>query len=73
MDEKEFKLYQREQMFRDKVLEEYEEDILKVYEKNEFKKLNMSSVYDYLEEKYGTLPGNEQTLRNYINYLIQRR
>jgi hypothetical protein len=58
-------------MFRDKVLEEYERDILEVYETNEFKRLNMSSVYDYLEERYGEMPANEQTLRNYINYLIQ--
>ena len=71
MDEREFKSYRREHMFRDKVLEGYEQDILEVYEKNEFQKLNMSSVYDYLEERYGALPGNEQTLRNYISYLIQ--
>lgn len=71
MGEKDFRSYQKEQMFRDKVFEEYEKDILKVYENNEFKKLNMSSVYDYLEERYKTLPGNEQTLRNYISYLIQ--
>ncbi|MBT9147381.1 MAG: hypothetical protein DDT32_01135 [Syntrophomonadaceae bacterium] len=71
MEESEFKSYRRELMFRDKVLEEYEQDILELYEKNEFLKLNMSSVYDYLEERYGTLPGNEQTLRNYLSYLIQ--
>jgi len=71
MDERGFRAYRREHMFRDKVLEEYEKDILEVYEKNEFAKLNMSSVYDYLEERYGELSGNEQTLRNYIGYLIQ--
>ena len=71
MNEKEFKFYRREHMFRDKVLEEYEKDILEVYEKNEFRKLNVSSVYDYLEERYSALLGNEQTLRNYISYLIQ--
>lgn len=71
MDERDFRSYRREQIFRDKVFEEYEKDILEVYEKNEFKKLNMSSIYDYLEERYSTLPGNEQTLRNYISYLIQ--
>ena len=71
MDEEDFKAYRREHMFRDKVLEGYEKDILEVYEKNEFRKLNMSSVYDYMEERYGALPGNEQTLRNYIDYLIQ--
>jgi len=70
MDGREFKAYQREHMFRDRVFEEYEKDILEVYQMNEFGKLNMSAVYDYLEEKYGTLSGNEQTLRNYIGYLI---
>jgi len=71
MDGREFKTYQREHMFRDKVLEEYEKDILEVYKMNEFQRLNVSAVYDYLEEKYGTLLGNEQTLRNYIGYLIK--
>ncbi|MEA1964371.1 MAG: DDE-type integrase/transposase/recombinase [Candidatus Aerophobetes bacterium] len=71
MDGREFKTYRREHMFRDRVFEEYEKDILEVYKMNEFGKLNMSAVYDYLEEKYGTLAGNEQTLRNYIEYLIQ--
>ena len=71
MDERDFKTYRQEHMFRDKVMSEYESDILEVYEKNEFKRLNMSAVYDYLEESHGTVQGNEQTLRNYINYLIQ--
>ena len=71
LDERGFRSYRREYMFRDKALEEYEKDILEVYEKNEYAKLNMSSVYDYLEERYGELPANEQTLRNYISYLIQ--
>jgi hypothetical protein len=71
MDEKEFQSYRSEIMFRDKVLGKYEKDILEIYEKNEFKKLNMSSVYDYLEERYGNLPGNEKTLRNFISYLLQ--
>jgi len=71
MDGREFKAYRKEHMFRDKVLEEYEKDILKVYEMNEFQRLNISAVYDYLEEKYGTLTANEQTLRNYIEYLIE--
>ena len=71
MDERDFRSYRKEHMFRDKMLEEYEKDILEVYETNEFAKLNMSSVYDYLEERYGELPANEQTLRNYISYLIQ--
>ncbi len=70
MDGRQFKTYRKKHMFRDKVFEEYEKDILKVYKMNEFQRLNMSAVYDYLQEKYGTLIGSEQTLRNYIDYLI---
>lgn len=70
MDGRKFKAYQREHMFRERVFEEYEKDVLEVYQMNEFAKLNMSAVYDYLEEKYGNLSGNEQTLRNYVGYLI---
>jgi len=70
MDKGEFRAYRKEHMFRDKVFEEYEKDILKIYKINEFQKLNMSAVYDYLQEKYGTLAGTEQTLRNYVGYLI---
>lgn len=71
MNGRQFKTYRKEHMFRDKVFEEYEKDILKVYKMNEFQRINMSAVYDYLQEKYGTLSGTEQTLRNYIDYLIE--
>lgn len=71
MDEEEYRNYRSRSMFREKILIKYEGDILDVYQKNEFKKLNMSSLYDYLEEKNGALPCNEQTLRNYISYLLQ--
>jgi transposase len=71
MDEDEFRAYRREHLFRDRSFAEYGRDILEVYAKNNFRKLNMSSVYDYLEERYGELPGNEKTLRNFISYLIQ--
>lgn len=71
MSMKEFKCYRKHHQFRDKVLTEYEKDILDLYKKNEFKRLNMSSVYDFLEERYGKLPSTEKTLRNYIDYLIR--
>ena len=71
MDGREFRRYRKEHLFRDRVFEEYEKDILEVYKMNEFQRINMSAVYDYLEEKYGTLLGTEQTLRNYIGYLIK--
>jgi hypothetical protein len=70
MDDAEYKAYRQHHMFRDKVLESFELDILDIYEKNEYKRLNMASVHDYLEEKHGPLPANEQSLRNYIHYLI---
>jgi transposase len=71
MEERDFRSYRQQHMFRDKRLEAYEKDILEVYRTNEWKRLNMSAVYDYLEERYGGLPANEQTFRNYIHYLIQ--
>jgi hypothetical protein len=70
MAEKDFRIYRQQHMYRDKALDIYEKDILEVYEQNEFKRLNMSAVYDYLEEKHGSLPCNEKTLRNFIKYLL---
>ena len=55
--------------------EPFRSTILRVLETNSGKSFCMSSVYDVLEEKfiengtYDKLPGNEQTLRNYIHYL----
>lgn len=71
MDDAEYKAYRQQHMFRNKALETLEPDILDIYEKNEYKRVNMAAVYDYLEEKHGSLPANEQSLRNYIHYLIQ--
>jgi len=71
MEEADFREYRADHLFRDRAFTEYGQDILEVYEKNDFRKLNMSSVYDYLEERYGDLPGNEKTLRNFISYLIE--
>jgi len=69
MDEEDYRAYRREHLFRDKGFDGLREEILEVYEANGFRRLRVSSVYDYLEERYGSLPGNEQTLRNYIDYL----
>jgi hypothetical protein len=71
MREEDFRSYRQDHFFRDKVFDDFRGDILEVYEANEFHPLIVSSVYDYLEEKRGLLPGNEQTLRNYIGYLIE--
>jgi energy-coupling factor transporter ATP-binding protein EcfA2 len=46
--------------------------IIDIYQHNE-RKVYVSSVYDLLEEKYGSenLPGTARTLRNYISRLIK--
>ena len=71
MGEEKFKAYKQEHMFRDRIFEKYEDDILEIYSKNDYRKLYMSSVYDFLEEKYNDLLGTEKSLRNYIGYLMQ--
>lgn len=71
MNEEEYRSYRESNLFREKVLLRYKDEILAVYERNEFKKLNMSSLYDYLEERFRSLPCNEQTLRNFIGYLVK--
>lgn len=66
-----------EKLAKDKVFDEepFRSAILRILENNENKDYCMSSVYDVLEElfiengEYEKLPGNEQTLRNYIHYL----
>ena len=66
-----------EKLVKDKVFDEepFRTAILRILENNEKKDYCMSSVYDVLEEifiengDYQSLPGNEQTLRNYIHYL----
>jgi len=71
MEEEDYRAYRQDHLFRDKAFDDLRSEILEVYEANDFRPLQVSSVYDYLEEKYGVLPGNEQTLRNYIGYLIR--
>jgi hypothetical protein len=71
MEEEDWRAYRQEHLVRDKLFDGYRGEILEVYEANGFRKLQVASVYDYLEEKYGELPGNEQSLRNFIGYLIR--
>jgi transposase len=70
MSEEDYRAYALEHMYRDKSFDRYRNEILDVYERNENRRLLMAAVYDYLEERYGKLPGGEKTLRNYIGYLI---
>ncbi|MGQ9673340.1 MAG: hypothetical protein ACUVV5_09445, partial [Candidatus Aminicenantales bacterium] len=71
MEEEEFRAYRQEHLFREKAFDGLRSEILEVYGANGYQPLPVSSVYDYLEERYGGLPGNEQTLRNYVAYLIE--
>jgi transposase len=71
MEEEAYRAYRREHLFRDKAFDDLRGEILEVYEANGFRELQVSSVYDYLDEKYGVLPGNEQTLRNYVAFLMK--
>jgi len=71
MSDNDFRNIQAESMYREKAFDTYTEMILEVYRRNNYRKINVSAVYDYLEEKYGSLPGNEKTLRNFVQYLVQ--
>jgi hypothetical protein len=70
MSDEQFRMYKNDLKYRDKYLDEYKADILALYEANEYRTLNMASVYDYLEEKHGLLPASERNLRNYIHFLL---
>ncbi len=67
----------RSKLEKDKTfdVEPFRSAIIMILEANNGKDIRMSSVYDVLQEKfverggYEKLPGNEQTLRNFIHYL----
>jgi hypothetical protein len=63
MEEEGYRAYRQDQLYRDKVFDSYRKEILEVYEANSFRKLEVASVYDYLEEKYGELPADENQKR----------
>ncbi len=69
MSEERFRERRQSYLCREKSFASYKDEILEIYKKNDFERLPMSSIYDYLEELYGALPGTEKTLRNYIHYL----
>jgi transposase len=70
MSDEEYRQLLAESMYREKIFEPYMNEILKVYDQNNNQPLHVSSVYDYLEEQHGRLPGSERTLRNFIRYLL---
>ena len=71
MTEKEYLEYLQSQLYRDKAFDSLKSEILKVYKSNDNQKLQISAVYDFLEERYRSLPGTEKSLRNYTKYLLE--
>lgn len=71
MNDQEYQKSLMEFSYREKEFDGLRKDILEVYAKNDFIRLNMSAVYDYLLEVKGKLPANENTLRNFVHYLIE--
>ena len=51
MSEAEYRGYALEHMYRDKDFDRYRNEILDVYGRNGNRRLSMSAVYDYLEER----------------------
>lgn len=71
MDETEYRRYLKNSQYREKEYDGLREAILQLYQENENIRIPVSAVYDYFEEKIGTLPANENSLRNYIRYLVK--
>lgn len=71
MSEKKYSRYIEKVRYRTKLFEPYQSPILNLYQANNFQRLEKSAVYDYLEEKLGSLPATERSLRNYISYLVE--
>ena len=63
MTDEQYRQIQAESLQRDKLFAAFISEILEVYERNNYHKLHVSALYDFLEEKHGTLPCTEKTLR----------
>jgi len=71
MSEKKYARYIEKVRYRTKLFEPYQSPILDLYQANNFQSLEKSAVYDYLEEKLGSLPGTERSFRSYISFLVE--
>lgn len=69
MDKDQFVRYIEQMAERGKAYSAYKDEILKIYKDHEGRTVYASSIHDYLNEKYGELPGSDRTLRNYLSYL----
>lgn len=73
MNDQEYQKSLSEFLHREKEFDGLKNDILAVYEKNDFIRLNVSAVHDYLLELKGVIPANENTLRSFIHFLIETK
>ena len=71
MTESEFVQYCSDSYQRNRVFDQFRDEILSIYRINNGKVYG-SLIYNVLEKKYGTLPGSKRTLRNYILSLKTR-
>jgi hypothetical protein len=71
MNEEEYRKYLSLNRFQEKEFDNFKDDVLEVYRINENMKLQVSAVFDYLEERKGKLPATENSLRNFVQYLVQ--
>lgn len=55
MSEKKYSRYIEKVRYRTRIFEPYQSPILNLYKANDFQRLEKSAVYDYLEEKLGSL------------------
>lgn len=69
MSPEEFLQYRNSCCAKSAAFEPLQVDILECYERAGSRKLHVSSVFDYLEEKHEQLPGTERSLRNFIKRL----
>lgn len=71
MNETDYRQYLDKVRYRMKDFDSYRENILELYKINENMKIPVSAIYDYFEETESALPANENSLRNYIHYLVE--
>jgi len=73
MEDDEYRVLLEAMRERTKAYDILKEAVQEIYKTNEYIKMPVASVYDYLEEKHKNLPGNEQSLRNFVRYLEKSR
>jgi hypothetical protein len=71
MSEQEYSAYSEAVRYRTSCFEPYRESIIDCFKLAGLDSLQKSSVYDFLEEKYGKLSGSERAFRDYLEMLVE--